>query len=350
MSVSDLDLTMLREMWARRRAAAAEVRHRIDPAGMTRPARTPEERAWLREHGGEGVFLEQPGGRRAPSLERAAEPDLLAEPPAPYPAPVDRLLTLGEASARRDEWLDYPRAVGLDLPDVPALIRMASDRMLLEADLESLESWAPIHAWRSLAQLEAVEAVEPLLALLDAPDNEWLLGEFPALAGMIGRVAIGPLTRFMHDPARYLWARSSAAEGLGDIATRYPVARDEVVGALVAQLERYPEEDETLNALVIGSLLDLDAVEAAPLIERAFAEDAVDLSVNGDWEDVQVELGLLPERLTPRPPLHPWLMPRAPLVRPALAREPVAPSKTAAKAKARRKAAKRSRKRNRRGR
>jgi hypothetical protein len=32
-------------------------------------------------------------------------------------------------------------------------------------------------------------------------------------------------------------------------------------------------------------------VEAAPLIERAFAAKRIDLSVMGDWEDAQVELG-----------------------------------------------------------
>lgn len=58
MGLEDLDLTELREMWRRRRAAAEAVRRRIDPTGMTRPARSPEERAWLEERGLQSVFIE----------------------------------------------------------------------------------------------------------------------------------------------------------------------------------------------------------------------------------------------------------------------------------------------------
>ncbi|MEZ4717386.1 MAG: hypothetical protein R2851_15070 [Caldilineaceae bacterium] len=35
------------------------------------------------------------------------------------------------------------------------------------------------------------------------------------------------------------------------------------------------------------------ALDRAPLMEQAFAQDRVDLSVNGDWQEVQIELGLL---------------------------------------------------------
>jgi hypothetical protein len=40
--------------------------------------------------------------------------------------------------------------------------------------------------------------------------------------------------------------------------------------------------------------------ESADVIEQAFASGRVDLMVRGDWEDVQIELGLLDKRITPR--------------------------------------------------
>jgi hypothetical protein len=58
MSTLEEDLAALRETWRRRRAAAKAVRNRIDPRGMTRPARSPEERAWLRQRGVEEPFTE----------------------------------------------------------------------------------------------------------------------------------------------------------------------------------------------------------------------------------------------------------------------------------------------------
>jgi hypothetical protein len=58
MSTMDEDLAALRETWRRRRAAAKAVRRRIDTRGMTRPPRSPEERAWLRQRGEEQAFIE----------------------------------------------------------------------------------------------------------------------------------------------------------------------------------------------------------------------------------------------------------------------------------------------------
>ena len=65
MDVNKIDLSELRAIWARRREAAAEVRARSDPAGMTRPPRDPDERAFLEERGLLGPFVEkeEPGWR-----------------------------------------------------------------------------------------------------------------------------------------------------------------------------------------------------------------------------------------------------------------------------------------------
>ena len=65
MNVNEIDLSAFRAVWERRRRAAAEVRSRTDPTGMTRPARDPDEREFLREIGGEGPFREvdEPGWR-----------------------------------------------------------------------------------------------------------------------------------------------------------------------------------------------------------------------------------------------------------------------------------------------
>jgi len=76
------------------------------------------------------------------------------------------------------------------------------------------------------------------------------------------------------------------------------------VEALQAGLEQFERNDETVNSFIISYLADLKAVEAAPLVERAYQADVVDLSVQGDFEDWQIELGLLEKRLTPPPRYH----------------------------------------------
>jgi len=58
MSGANDNLVLLREMWARRRANAAPLRAVVDPTGMTRPARHPDEHAFLAERKGLGPFVE----------------------------------------------------------------------------------------------------------------------------------------------------------------------------------------------------------------------------------------------------------------------------------------------------
>jgi hypothetical protein len=48
----------------------------------------------------------------------------------------------------------------------------------------------------------------------------------------------------------------------------------------------------------------LERVEAAPVIEQAYAANQVDLMFQGDWEDAQVYLGLLDHRHSPPPDLR----------------------------------------------
>lgn len=57
MSNPTFDLTELRRVWDARRIAMRAILERIDPRGLTRPARDPDERAWLAARG-ENDFIE----------------------------------------------------------------------------------------------------------------------------------------------------------------------------------------------------------------------------------------------------------------------------------------------------
>ncbi|MGH2594159.1 MAG: hypothetical protein ACRDGG_11670 [Anaerolineae bacterium] len=124
-------------------------------------------------------------------------------------------------------------------------------------------------------------------------------------------MAIPALTAYLADTSHLLFSRVAASDCLQHIGAQHPEARAECVAAITRQLERFAENDPTLNGDLVASLLDLNAVESAPVMERAFAASRIDLSVAGDWEDVQVEFGLKPARETPRPNYllesMPWL-------------------------------------------
>jgi len=225
---------------------------------------------------------------------------------ASYLPPLDKLLTLGDARPTLRRWPDYSHTgysqYGLAPEHVPDLIRMATDEELYQANSQSSEVWAPVHAWRALGQLRAGSAAEPLthlFHLIDDNHDEMISDELPQVFGLIGAGAIPALTAYLEDVSHGPYARHASSRGLLEIARRQPEARAECVAIITRQLERYAENDEALNAFLIGTLLDLKAVESAPVMERAFAAGRVELAVAGDWEEVQIELGLKQKRDTP---------------------------------------------------
>lgn len=217
-----------------------------------------------------------------------------------YTLPVARLLDIGNPQDLPVvDWPNYPDLYQLAPPDISELTRMATDGRLYALDVETSQTWAPIHAWRALGQLRAAEAVPALLTLfprVEEEDDEWVLEELPEVMEKIGPPALPHLAAYLANPGNLVWARIPAANALERIGGRYPEARADCVSALTIALKAYRDTDPELNASLVYSLSQLKAVEAAPLVEEAFRAERVDEAVMGDWEDFQVAVGLLDER------------------------------------------------------
>jgi uncharacterized protein DUF1186 len=227
----------------------------------------------------------------------------------PYPPPVNKLLTFDPCDHPREEWPNY-LVLGFGPEHIPDLIRMALDPELNQAETESLEVWAPVHAWRTLGQLRAEAAIEPLLTLLsriDDAQDDWVGEELPQVYEMIGPAAIPALATYLADTTHGLWARVAAVSSLRHIAQRDFQARATCVPILTEQLSKSATQDPSLNGFLANALVDLQATEALPVIRRVYADKQIDESIIGDWEDVEIEFGLREERDTPRRPLLPFL-------------------------------------------
>lgn len=218
-----------------------------------------------------------------------------------YLPPVKQLLELGEPPYEQ-KW-DY-LALGLLRGDVPVLIRMATDEQLHAGPPDSPVVYAPVHAWRALVQLRAAEAIGPLVELFQRADDwdDWVSENLPKDLAEFGAAALEPLATYLADATHGDWSRVAAAKAIGLVAKNHPELRADCIVRLSAQLEQFAEQSETLNAFLILPLWDLKAVEALPVIERAFASGRVDESINGDFEDVQIEFGLKTQREQPRKP------------------------------------------------
>jgi len=217
-----------------------------------------------------------------------------------YSSPVDKLLTYGDCRNFRD-WPNY-LDLGFGPEHVNDLIRMATDEALNQSESDGLEVWAPIHAWRALGQLRAESAIAPLVEFFDQvePDEAWGPSELPEVMGMIGPAAIPALAEFLSNPEHTMYPCTYAGDSLAEIGKQHPAVREECIRSIVVAVENFEKNEPDLNGFLIANLLDLKAVEAAPVIERAFAADCVDPTIAGDWEDVQVEFGLIESRKTER--------------------------------------------------
>lgn len=224
-----------------------------------------------------------------------------------YAMPVARLLALGRPGDNvPDRWLTAEE-VGLGPEHVPEIIRVMMDERWGELDSDMPEVYASIHAWRILADLRAEEAIPALIEFLARSDEEWddwATEEIPDVLGILGPAAIPALTDYLQACSDDRESCSDVAHALQEIGARHPEVRDRTVEILTAKLQHYAEQDKYLNGSIIAYLIDLKAVESAPVMEAAFAAKAVEVWIVGDWEDVQIELGLRTKRSTP--PWDPW--------------------------------------------
>jgi hypothetical protein len=196
---------------------------------------------------------------------------------------------------------------GLRPEHLPDLLALITDESLENAAPDSPEIWASLHAWRAIGQLRSPEAVEPLVGLLDElEDWDYWNEEVPYSFGMIGTAALPALAAFFRDPSHKMYARVTAGHAIAAIGRMHPEVRGESVAILTEGLAAFAENDPSFNALVSTMLLDLEAVEALPVIKQSYDADATDIAVMGDFEDVEIAFGVRTARDTPRPRYNPF--------------------------------------------
>lgn len=223
-----------------------------------------------------------------------------------YNEPVSTLLSFGEADW--DEWDDYS-GLGFTEEHIPELIRLGTDRRLLtdDEDVGYDEVWAPMHAWRVLAQLQASEAVTPLAQVLDwseDSDGDLINEGLTDALEEFGEPVIEPLTAFINEAGHKAPGYIGASEVMARVVERHPEYRERVVAGISSALEAHFERnDEDVNGFWLADLLDLKAVESYPIIKKVFEANRINVRIAGDLEDVEIEFGMRTKRDTPGPNL-----------------------------------------------
>lgn len=240
---------------------------------------TPNDLSEAYGWGGDGSDLHDPVAAHV----RAA----LASTDAPYPAPLDQLLKLGDPREGSGDKL-----AGLEITQehVPDLVRMARDRALNTGQSDSTEVWAPVHALDALAKLDASAHVDELVPLFDVDTD--IFGErLSAVLVAIGAAALAPLRAYIQDPTRWIYGRANASDMLPKFVEHHPELRGDVVQIISDTLAQQKGDYPELNGMIMGDLLELKAVEALPVIRHAFERDLIDETLSGDWGTALKELG-----------------------------------------------------------
>lgn len=227
-------------------------------------------------------------------------------PNTSYQAPVAQLLTQGyPESLYSTEGSDYLQSFGFTEDHIPELSRLAAGENLNWDDEE--ERYAPMHACRALGQLKTETAIQVLLTLFDS-ENDWFREDLPIILGKIGPVCIPALSGYLAEGKHSWLGISTAAAGLTKIALKYPDYRQECIEILTEALARHKEQSPDINGNLVYQLLELEAIDAVSVIERAYKEGPMDEMFCGSWARVQIELGLAseadfsPEELQPQEP------------------------------------------------
>lgn len=225
--------------------------------------------------------------------------------PSDFSEPVLALIQLGEDPARQRGFPDYLDLVGLTAEHIPELIRIVKDIEIFmpEEDIGDYdEVYAPIHAWRALGQLKAEEAILVLVDLViqnEYLEMDWIMEEIPEVMALIGPACIPALAAYIKQKDKEEWTTAVMSGALSEIGKMNAESRDACVAALEEGLKNYETNEPYMNASFIYDLTALNASESDELVRKAYQSENVDLTLMGDYEDFQIEVGLLEERMTP---------------------------------------------------
>jgi hypothetical protein len=175
---------------------------------------------------------------------------------------------------------------------------MARDRDLYTANGDTDQVWAPLHAFYALSNLNVSAVVSELILLFDL-DDDWLDTALPELMGKIGAPALDRLRAYLADRTRWAYGHAEACRALVQIAVQHPDLCEPVVAMLSDQLRDAEYYHEVVNTAAMDALVELGAVEALPIIRRAFEQGQIDEMVRGGWGDVLEDLGIEPEVADP---------------------------------------------------
>lgn len=161
-----------------------------------------------------------------------------------------------------------------------------------------------IHACALLVGLNTDKALDAVLELMRQNEDfiEYHFGMtvfelLPSTLYACGRNNLQPIVDLLHQPGITTTMRSVAVDAITAVALFEPDRRAEVLDIFKGLLIDLPVRVQQLNAAdkefaasLVCSLIDLNATELLPDIKNLFDEEAVAISICGDWDEVSTDI------------------------------------------------------------
>jgi uncharacterized protein len=210
------------------------------------------------------------------------------------------LSTLGEIKPD-DNWLNYA-SLGIKPSHVDQLITLIEQADDGDPDVEKPDTWTGLHAMRAIAQLKSLEATQKILDLSLKKQNAfWFDEELHNVIAELGTPHLPWMLKNLSNEALDPLFRGGFAEAISTISKRDKSCHDTLKSELIQFLDNNVSSSRFLNAFVINILVEINATDAIESIRKAFEVGKVDITFNGDLEDLEIELGIRDKRSTPKP-------------------------------------------------
>jgi hypothetical protein len=209
---------------------------------------------------------------------------------------------------------NFAEILSLTEKDFPVLRKLSKLWLVIQEEQKDEIVWdVAAIAWRAAAFLNITEAIRLMLDILEESeklkiDTDLIATDLAHSGEMTDKAAIAFLCDFIQTKSYDDWTIISAVECLGYSLKNTPDMKNIIKEAMARRFIDFENNSSNLNAFLIDKLTELEAVELAETMEKAFAAGKVDESHIGIWEDTRRELrvqgmGLVPDgkRVTPDP-------------------------------------------------
>lgn len=214
-----------------------------------------------------------------------------------------KLSALPQPDFQKKTWPHYA-SLGFGKGEVEELLGLASD-FYLSFEQSDEESAVSIHAWRALALMGDTDLAPEFVTLsmeCDDIDDEWFAQDFPEIVGLLGMPALPTFLEAVANNPDYPDTICGVLEGIPKMV-RNDEDRQQAMTVLGELLDR-DDFDRDLRAMVVAALCDLKAQEKLAAIRTQFEANRINISIVGDLEEVEIELGVRTHRETPQPHLQ----------------------------------------------